>query len=66
MKLRVFLEKYKSKEYRDTPLLDNFEEICRIIALANYNGDILKAALLIIYDVCIRKELSKVENLIIL
>jgi len=60
--LRELLEKYKSKEYKQTPLLDNFDEIIRIVALSNYEGDTFKAALQIIYDACIRKELSQVEN----
>ena len=62
--LRALLEKYKSKEYKETPLLDNFDKICKIIGKANYEGDTEKAALLLIYDVCIRKELHQLENTI--
>ena len=57
-RLRELLEKYKSKEYKQTPLLDNFDEIASIIGGANYNDDSFRAGLLMIYDACIRKELQ--------
>lgn len=56
--IRKYLEMYKSKEYKQTPLIDNLEAICKIIAESNYNGDELRATLLVIYDACIRKEQS--------
>ena len=34
--IRDYLNKYKMKEYKETPLLDHFQEISQIIADANY------------------------------
>jgi hypothetical protein len=59
--LREFLDLYKVKEYKETPLIDNFETIAQIIADANYEGDSFKASLLMVYDVCVRKEMEKME-----
>ena len=56
------LEAYKAKEYKETPLLDHFDKISQIIADANYNGDQFKTSLLMVYDVCIRKEMEKLEE----
>lgn len=50
------------KEYKESPLLDNFETIVQTVADANYDGDTLRAALLLVYDVCIRKELAHLED----
>lgn len=61
-KLMKFLDAYKSKEYKETPLLDNFDQITKIIADANYDGDTFKTTLLMVYDVCIRKEMLKLEE----
>lgn len=61
-KLRNFLSKHKSKEYKQTPLVDNFKEIVSILAEANYEKDELRAALLLAYDVCIRKEQDELES----
>lgn len=52
------LEKYRNKDYKETPLLDNLNEITRIIAKA-YDNDIFKAKLLLVYDVLLRKEQEK-------
>jgi hypothetical protein len=52
-----YLDKYRNKEYKETPLLDNFEAIAQLIADESYEGDLFKASLLMVYDVCIRKEL---------
>lgn len=60
-RLRTLLNKYKAKEYRETPLLDEFAEVVSLIA-GNYGNDNFKAALLIVYDVCIRKELNHVDR----
>ena len=49
---------YKSKEYKETPLLDNFKEICEIIADSCYDSDTFKSCLLVLYDAFIRKELD--------
>lgn len=56
--IREFMDKYKVREYKETILLDNFEQIAKIIADANYEGNVFKATILIIYDVCIRKEVD--------
>lgn len=61
-KLRKLLDTYKMKEYKESPLLDNFNSIVETVAEANYNGDHLRTALLIVYDVCIRKELGHYED----
>ena len=59
LKLRKeYLDKYIYREYKETPLLDNFPSIVEIVA-KSYNGDILRAALLLIYDVLILKEQSR-------
>ena len=60
--IRAFMDQYKVREYKETILLDNFEKISKIIADANYDGDVFKAQLLLIYDVCIRKELDQLQN----
>lgn len=60
-KVRSILDEYKSKEYRQTPLLDNFKKLVDIIADANYGGDRFRVCLLMIYDACIRKELHANE-----
>lgn len=51
IKLRVHLDRYRNREYKETPLLDKFEEICAIV-----DPDTFKACMLIIYDVLMRKE----------
>ena len=56
--IREYMDKYKVREYKETILVDNFEQIAKIIADANYDGNVFKATLMIIYDVCIRKELD--------
>jgi hypothetical protein len=53
---------YKGKEYKETPILDNFKDICQIIADCNYNSDTFQSCILILYDACIRKELDQVER----
>ena len=53
--MRTHLDKYRNKEYKETPLLDHFNNIAKIVA-KSYNDDIFKAKLLIIYDVLMRKE----------
>jgi hypothetical protein len=58
-----YLDLYRNKEYKETPLLDNFEEISKIIADASYGGNVYKASLLMVYDVCIRKELQSQEHI---
>jgi len=60
-KLQEYLDKYKSKEYKETPLLDNFSNIARLIS-QNYDNDVFKATLLIMYDVCLRKELNHIDR----
>ena len=55
------LDQYKQKEYKKTPLLDSINEISKIVAM-NYENDEFKAVLLLIYDVCIRRELNQVER----
>lgn len=61
-KLRAFLEKYNEREYQQTLLLENLEEIASIIADANYSGDTFKAKLLLFYDVFIRREHAALED----
>lgn len=56
IKLRVHLDRYRNREYKETPLLDNFSDICKIIGKSSYNGDTFQAMLLLVYDVLIRKE----------
>ena len=56
--IREYMDKYKVREYKETILTDNFDKISKIIADANYDGDTFKTQLLLIYDVCIRKELD--------
>jgi hypothetical protein len=51
----VLLDRYRNKEYKETPLLDNFSEICRLVS-KSYHDDPFKASLLLIYDVLLRKE----------
>jgi len=53
--LRIHLDRYRNREYKETPLLDRFHEISSIVG-KSYNGDSFKASLLIIYDVLMRKE----------
>jgi hypothetical protein len=60
--IRALMDQYKVREYKETILLDNFDKIAKIIADANYDGDVFKAQLLIIYDVCIRKEIDQLQN----
>jgi hypothetical protein len=59
-KLRDILDKYKSREYKETPLLDNFETIVSLIA--GEKGDKFETCLKICYDICIRKELKALES----
>jgi hypothetical protein len=54
--LRVHLERYRNREYKETPLIDQFEEISEIVAKAGYEGDKFRAQIRIIYDVMMRKE----------
>ena len=42
IKLRVYLDRYRNKEYKETPLLDNFKDICKVVA-QSYEGDNFKA-----------------------
>lgn len=56
------MDKYKVREYKETILLDNINEISKIIADANYDGDVFHSTLRLIYDVCIRKELESLDN----
>ena len=37
------MDTYKVREYKETILLDNFDKIAKIIADANYEGDVFKA-----------------------
>jgi len=53
--LRAHLDRYRNREYKETPLLDKFDDILGIIA-KNYQGDQFRACLLAIYDVLMRKE----------
>jgi hypothetical protein len=55
IKLRIHLDRYRMREYKETPLLDKFSEICKIVG-NSYENDNFRAALLIIYDVLMRKE----------
>jgi hypothetical protein len=55
IKLRVLLDRYRIKEYKETPLIDKFEEITQIIG-RQYQDDTFKATMLLIYDVLMRKE----------
>lgn len=57
--LRAYLDSYRNREYKETPLLDNFNKIVTTIAKTSYEGDTFKAALLVIYDVIMRKELER-------
>lgn len=50
---------YRNREYKESPLLDNFEKVVQIIADSAYGGDCFKAALLVIYDVVLRKEIER-------
>jgi hypothetical protein len=54
-KLKAHLDRYRNKEYKETPLLDKFEEIVGLVA-NSYQGDRFHALLLIVYDVLMRKE----------
>jgi hypothetical protein len=56
--LRVLLDKYRLREYKETILLDNFDTIVKTVA-KSYEDDDFKARLLIIYDVLMRKEQEK-------
>jgi hypothetical protein len=53
--LRAHLDRYRNREYKETPLLDKFEDILGVIA-KGYQGDRFRACLLVIYDVLMRKE----------
>lgn len=55
-KLRLYLDRYRNREYKDTPLLDHFSDLTDIIGASSYEGDTFKASLLLIYDVLLRKE----------
>jgi hypothetical protein len=55
VKLRIHLDKYRNREYKETPLLDSFGELSEIVG-RSYGGDAFKASLLLIYDVLMRKE----------
>ncbi len=55
-KLRAHLDKYRNREYKETPLLDNFSDISAIVAKSSYDGDTFKASILLVYDVLLRKE----------
>lgn len=57
--LRALLDAYRNREYKETPLLDSFNKLISIIANSSYEGDTFKAALLVIYDVILRKELER-------
>lgn len=61
-KIRAYMDKYRVREYQETILLDNFEDIAKIIADANYDGDLFHASLRLVYDVQIRKELDELES----
>ena len=54
-RLKAHLERYRNREYKETPLLDKFEDIIDIVA-KSYQGDRFRACLLLIYDVLMRKE----------
>ena len=58
IEIRKYLEKYKNKSYKDTPLMDHFAEISQIVA-RSHDNDVFKAQLLIIYDVLLRKEFER-------
>jgi hypothetical protein len=53
--MRKYIDMYKNREYKETPLLDNFKDVSQLIA-KSYNGDSFRASLLLIYDVLMRKE----------
>ena len=55
IKIRTILQKYKNKEYRETPLMDQLSEVFKVVA-EGYENDIFKAQLLVIYDVLMKKE----------
>lgn len=55
IKLRVHLDRYRNREYKETPLLLQFSDIAHIVGKSCGN-DPFKASLLIIYDVLMRKE----------
>lgn len=54
----MFYDKYRNKDFKETPLLDNLDQIIEIIS-KSYEGDIFRARLLLIYDVILRKEHEK-------
>ncbi len=56
--LRGILDRYRNRNYKETPLLDEFNSIASIIA-NSYDQDVFKAKLLVIYDVLMRKEQEK-------
>ena len=56
------MDKYKVREYKETILLDNIQDIAQIVADANYDGDAFEATLRMIYDVCIRKEMESLDS----
>ncbi|CDW78409.1 UNKNOWN [Stylonychia lemnae] len=56
--LRSYLDKYRIKDYRETPIIDNLDKICEIIS-RSYQNDQFKARLLLVYDVVLRKEQEK-------
>eukprot|EP00347_Sterkiella_histriomuscorum_P014896 403359104 len=53
--VRLILDKYRNRDYKETPLLNNFHDIAEVVA-KTYEGDVFKAKLLMIYDVILRKE----------
>lgn len=62
------LEAYKTREYGKIVFTNQFQKLAKIIATAspecnsNDEPDIVKAALLLIYDVLISKEVSRKKN----
>ena len=59
--LRKILDLYRNKQYKETPLLDNFDKILQIISLS-YENDKFKSMLYLVYDVILRKEQEKKES----
>lgn len=53
--MRQHLDQYRNKSYKETPLLDRFDDIVAIVS-NSYEGDKFKAKLLLVYDVLMRKE----------
>lgn len=56
--LRDLAEQNKSKLYKKTPLMNNFDKICKIVATNSpeCSGDVFQAALNLTYDVLILRE----------